>query len=238
MLKQLCKDFRLHLDSLWIMVLSILGGLAGGMVLVCIIMNVDSDPGSWFCMGTVFAGLVGVVFLLIYGAFGYNTEFQLALAMGCTRRHFMVSYFLRALVKIVLVYVLTLLGYRLETALYPGWFPAYENELAFSFLFNRKILLPIAVGLAIVPMFLGSLYSRYGKKGMAVFYIVWLFCCFVLPRMFDDHPGSGILDQAASGLKSFIHLIPAPVWIVLGLAAAAAMSVATVIFGRTQQVKL
>ena len=33
MLKQLCKDFRLHLDSLWIMVLSILGGLAGGMVL-------------------------------------------------------------------------------------------------------------------------------------------------------------------------------------------------------------
>ena len=73
---------------------------------------------------------------------------------------------------------------------------------------------------------------------MAAFYVIWLFCCFVLPRMFDEEFGTGVLDQVAFRLRYIIFLVPAPIWIVLGLAAAAAMAAATVIFGRTQPVKL
>jgi len=238
MLKQIWKDFRLNLNSLWILLAAVAGGTAVGIVMVCIIMHVDSDPGSWFCMGTVFGCLIGIVFQLIYGAFGYSTEFQLALAMGVIRRDFMVSYFVRSLINSLLVLLLAALIYQLEVHLYTALFPQYGNDADFSFLFTPKVLLIAAPAMSLVPMFLGSLYSRYGKKGMAVFYVVWLFCCFVLPRMFHDEFSNGVLDQVAFHLRQVILMVPGTVWAGLGVAAAAAMVTATVIFGRTQQVKL
>lgn len=238
MLKQLWKDVRLNIHDLLVMLAAMAGGMVLGVVMVCIIMHVDADPGSWFCMGTLFCCLVGVVFQLIRGAFGYSTEFQLALAMGCTRREFMVSYFLRALISGAIVLALTRLVYSLELHLYTALFPQYGNDADFSVIFRWNVLLIAIFAMALIPMFLGSLYSRYGKKGMAAFYVIWLFCCFVLPRMFHEEFGPGVLDQVAFRLRHIIFLVPAPIWIVLGLAAAAAMAAATVIFGRTQPVKL
>ena len=86
-------------------------------------------------------------------------------------------------------------------------------------------------------MFLGGLYGKYGKKGLMGFYFIWLFCCFVLPRMFHEEPSEGVLDQVAFGMLQTMQAVPVAIWIVFGAVTAVGMAAATVKFGMEQMVK-
>ena len=127
MFQQFLKDIRLHKSGFF----SVFGIMAGsflfGMVMVFIIMNVDDDPGSWFCMGTLIAALVLVAIGLFLAAFSYAQEFMLALSMGRTRKTFMVSYYLRHTLQLVGGWVLLLGLHQVELQLYPLLFPQYQN---------------------------------------------------------------------------------------------------------------
>lgn len=237
MLQQLTLDLRLHKNNILVALLAELGAFLLGVIMVCVILRLDSDPGGWFCMGTVMALIACAVVTLLTGAFGYYAEFQLALSMGRTRTAFMGSYALRLLLQLAVSYVLVLLLYRAELALYPIFFPAYENEVQFTFLTNWKLILTCALGLLILSMFIGAIYGRWGKKSLWVFWVIWLFCCFVLPRLFDDEPGEGVLDQAALGVRNVFATVPLNAWIVFGAALAVGMISTTAVLGRKQMVK-
>lgn len=238
MLKQFKIDLKLQKSVFLVNLAAELGGFLFGFLLVNLIMRLDDDPGSWFCMGTMMALVVSVMFAFFNGSFGYSGEFQVAIAMGRTRMAFMGSYALRLLIQLLADYVVLLGLYHLELAVYPLLFPAYGNKVAFSFLTDWRILLPGALGILIVAMFIGALYGRYGKKGMWAFYLIWLFCCFVLPRLFDDDLGSGVLDQAALGVRTVLAAIPPAAWGTLGAVLAVGMVAATILLGRRQMVKL
>ena len=239
MLRQFLLDCKLHFKGTFLVqLLAELGGFLFGVIMVNFIMRVDDDPGSWFCMGSVMAIIVFLIFTLIYGAFGYHNEFQLALSMGRTRTAFMGSYALRLLVQLTLGYVLILGLYHLELALYPLLFPAYENEVAFAFLTNWKLVLPAVPGLLVLTMFVGAIYGRWGKKSLWFFWVLWMFCCFVLPRLFDDEPGGGILDQAALGVRHVFTAVPLTAWIVVGVVLAIGMVSVTITLGKKQMVKI
>lgn len=238
MVQQFKIDLKLHKSSFLISFLVELGGFLFGFLLVNLIMRLDDDPGSWFCMGTLMALAMGVMVLFLMGGLGYSNEFQLALSMGRTRKAFMASYALRLLLQIIMSYILILAVYHLELAIYPLLFPGYEIEVAFSFLTNWKVILPSALAILVLAMFLGAIYGRYGKKGLWLSYLIWMFCCFVLPRTMDDDLGSGVLDQAALGVRTVFTTVPPAAWLVLGGVLAVGMVITTISLGKKQMVKL
>ena len=232
MLQQVLKDLRLHKNGILGQLLILLGAFLFGVILVTIIMLTDDDPGSWFCMGTLMAGLVLVAIALFTSAFGYPQEFMLALSMGRTRKEFMVSYYLRTLVTLLLGWALILILHQIELRGYTLYFYRYQNEIFFSFLTDWRVLVPVFLLLPVLSMFLGGLYGKYGKKGLMGFYFIWLFCCFVLPRMFDhEEPSEGVLDQVAVGLLRAILIVPVGVWIGFGAVTLVFMAAATIKFG-------
>lgn len=238
MLTQFKMDCRLHKADYVICLLVELGGFLLGGLLWYIIMRTDNEADSWFCLGTLMALVAAVILVLFVGGFGYSGEFQLAIAMGRTRGAFMGSYALRLLLQIGFAYLLALALYRVELAVYPLLFPAVVNKTPFLFLTNARILLPAGLGLLILAMFLGAVYGRWGRKGMWVFYVFWLFGCFVLPRLNHDEFGSGILDKAALGVRTLYQAVSPNVWVVLGILTAAAMTAATIVLGKKQMVRL
>ena len=238
MLRQFKLDWKLHRKSFFGMQAALPGAFLLGVLLVILIMLTDEDPGSWFCMGTLIAGIALCFITLIAYAFGYYQEFQLALSMGRTRMAFLGAYALRLILHFALGYVIVLALYRVEIALYTLMFPQYGNEVSFGFLYNWKVFLPLFLGLTVISLFIGSLYGRYGKKGMIVFYVIWLFCCFVLPRMADADPNStNALDMAANWTLAMIVAVPVSVWITFGAAVAVVMLAVIIHFARTQMVK-
>ena len=122
--------------------------------------------------------------------------------------------------------------------MYPLFFPAAGNETPFQFLTDARILIPAGLGLLILAMFLGAVYGRYGKKGMWVFYVFWLFGCLVLPRLTQDEFGSSILDKAALGIRTLYLAVAPGVWVVLGMLTAAAMTATIIALGKKQMVRL
>lgn len=237
MLQQFSKDLRLHKNSMLGQLLGLVGAFVFGVILVAIIMFTDDDPGSWFCMGTLIACLVLVAAVLFTSAFSYPQEFMLALSMGRTRKEFMVSYYLRSLVNLLMGWLMILLLHQIELRSYTLIYYRYANEIFFSFLTDWRVLTPIFLLLPVLSMFLGALYGKYGKKGLFAFYVLWIFCCFVLPRMFHDEPSEGVLDQMAVGLLRTIQVVPAGVWIGFGAVTLAVMAGMTVKFGMEQMVK-
>lgn len=238
MLKQFKIDLKLQMGSILANLVAELGGFLFGFLLVNLIMRVDDDPGSWFCMGTLMALIVGAMFVFFAGSFGYSSEFQVAVAMGRTRKAFMGSYALRLLMQLLADYVVLLGLYQLELAIYPLLFPAFGNEVVFSFLTDWRVLPPCVLGLLILAMFIGALYGSYGRKGLWAFYLLWLFGCFVLPRVFSDELGSGVLDQAALGVRTAFQTIPLAAWGTMGTVLAVGMVTTTILLGRRQMVKL
>lgn len=237
MLKQFWMDLRLQKNG-WIALLcTVLGAGALGMVMVALIMNIDSDPGSWFCMGALLSLIAGGVFLLIQGVFGYQNEFQLALSMGRTRTAFMGAYVLRMTMETFLVWGLVAAVHDLELTLYPVWYAAYENEVLFRFISAPRIMVPAVLGICLLSMFMGTLYGRYGKKGMAAFYFLWLVCCFGLPRLvdlFESEPKSPVV----SGILGAVMAVPLSVWIGFAAAVVAVMVTVIVVLGRRQMVRI
>ena len=238
MLQQFKLDWRLHKKSFFGVQAILLGAFVFGVLLVLLIMNVDDDPGSWFCMGTLLAGVVLCFVSIIAYGFSYFQEFQLALSMGRGRLAFVGAYALRLALHLLIGYVILLGLYQIELTIYPVLFPQYSNEIEFTFLTNWRVFLPVLLGVFLLTLFIGSLYGRYGKKGMIFFYILWIFCCFILPRMVDADPTStGALDMAALWTLRMIVAVPVTVWLVFGLVLAAVMLAVIIHFAKTQMVK-
>ena len=238
MLTQFKMDCRLHKADFLVYLLGELGGFLLGVLLLILIMRTDKEAGSWFCLGTMMALVATTILVLFIGGFGYSGEFQLAIAMGRTRGAFMGSYALRLLLQIGVSYLLALALYRVELAVYPLFFPAAGNETPFQFLTDARILIPAGLRLLILAMFLGAVYGRYGKKGMWVFYVFWLFGCLVLPRLTQDEFGSSILNKAALGIRTLYLAVAPGVWVVLGMLTAAAMTATIIALGKKQMVRL
>ena len=149
MLQQFKLDWKLYRKSFFSLQLALPGAFLLGFILVIIIMFTDEDPGSWFCMGTLIAGIALCFISLIAYAFSYYQEFQLALSMGRTRMAFLGAYTLRLLLHFALGYAIILGLYQIELAVYPVLFPQYDNEVAFTFLTNWKVVVPLPLSFMI-----------------------------------------------------------------------------------------
>lgn len=227
MLKQFSLDWKLNKYAFFGTLLTFPGAFLCGTGLLAMILFLDGEPSGWFPMGTVMAIMIPCIIAIVSGI-GYPSAFNLALSMGRTRKEFMLSYALRQLLWLIVGYVLILLLHRLELAVNPILFADFgENEGPMDFLTDWRVILPSIAVLLTLNMFIGSVYSRYGKAGGWVLYALWMVACLGLPRLLHD--GSPIL--------AFLMSIPAAGWITIGIAVLAAMLAFILYQGRKQMVR-
>lgn len=233
MLTEFKKNTILQKNNLLVSFLCGLGAFAFGVALTLLIVTLEHEQ-AWFCMGTVIAIFMLLLFMVIVGITSYAAEFRMCLSMGGTRRGFLLSYALRLALTLALNYVFIRLLYIGERALYGAVFPGMANETPFTFL-SSLWCLPVLAGLGILAMFLGSLRARFGNKGMIAFWFLWMFCCLILPRMFDRDDTSA-LGAAANAVLAAIVTVPLTVWAVFLSVTAAAMIAAVAYWGMRQDV--
>lgn len=206
-----------------------------GVGMVFLIMNTDDTANSWFCMGTLMTLIMLMVFQIFLGL-AYHQEFMLALSMGRTRKEFMVSYALRTVLLLVCAYLAILLFYGLEQTLYKLSFPRFGNEVSFDFLYNIPLVVGVILVLAALNMFVGAMYSRFGKKFLPALYLVWMALCILGPKAIPDEDHTGAVADFMRSLVNWAASMGSLFWIILGICAAAAMVGSTIHLGRKEMV--
>lgn len=229
MLKQFFLDIKLHNKSFLLPLFMIPGCFLLGFGLCCLIMFTEADPGSWVTFGTFMAWLS--LFFLAVMSFGkYYQEFMLALSMGRTRKDFLFSFALRTLLELAMGCALILVLYRVELAIGSKLFAPWPLEKGFEIMTEWRMIAICLPVMVIVAMFIGSLYSYFGKKVLGVLWAVWMAVCLVGPRLMETEKNA---DAVARAFKS----VPEWGWIMAGLAALAAMAATVIGLGKKQMVK-
>lgn len=212
-------------------------GFLFGEIMLFLIMLTD-NPGPWFCMGTVIALIMLLVTTVLFYGFGYTGEFSLALSMGCTRRRFVLRYAGKVLAHLVVGYLLVLGLYRLELLIGSAAFADYPLEVEFGFLTDWPIVLAAMAGMLLTALFTGAMFGRFGRKAGLIVYFVWMFCCFVVPKIFTAEPGDeGVFDQVALFTQSALLRMPMAGWYALGAIAVVSMVAAVVVMAQKQMVR-
>lgn len=235
MLNQLKMDLKIHGKSTFGKALVPLIGLAFGIFMGWLILWTGEET-FFFCMGTLIAFLMLVLVSLIWGMH-FPQEYMLALSMGRTRKEFLFSYALRSMLSQALGYLLVLLCYGIELTVYPLLYPGYRNEMPFDFLFYWWVIALAVPGVVLVQMFLGVLYSKFGKPFLAVAYFAWLGLCILGPQMIPDEDHTGVGAQMMGTVLQWARLVPSPIWMVIGIGAVIAMISTIVIEGKRLMVK-
>lgn len=233
-----CPGARRLSGSFFGNLLLIVLGFLFGEILLFLIMFLEDDPGSWFCMGTVIALVMLLVTTMLFYGVGYTGAFSLALSMNCTRRRFLLDYSLKILAHLVLGYLLVLGLYLLELLIGHAAFPDYPLEQELGFLTDWRVVLAGIAGMLLSALFVGAMFGRFGRKAGLIVYLVWMFCCFVVPKIFTAEPGGeGVFDQAALLTQSALLRMPMAGWLTLGAIAAVSMLATVVVMARKQMVR-
>lgn len=237
MVKHLTDNIRMHIKSMLLLYILVLVGWIFGTLLLSIILWADETAVSWFCSGTIFALFVmsGVMMLLFWK---YPQEFMLALSMGQTRKEFMITYALRQILWAIAAYAIILLLHRLEGLYYQVMFPDKAQAFALDFLTDWRIVVPFIPGLALLLMFLGTMYGRFGNRFLAIAYFCWMGFNLVILRFinhWDEYTGPFQAEIRAAA--AWIVGLPPLAWVVTGLALVAVMAVTTIRFGMKQMVR-
>lgn len=237
MLKGLISDFKLHKDDLMMPLLVVSACWLMGFGLCCVIMFTIDDPGSWVTFGTFMAFFFLIMFAVMFFA-KFHQEFMLALSMGRTRTEFLLSYALRTLVWLIAGYGLLLVLYRVELALGAKLFAQWPLEVDPTFLMDWCFVLILIPGVVLLSMFMGVLYSRFGRKALTPFWLLWMVNVFVLPTLLPDEGETpSHLQRIALNIAQFIGTIPDALLIALGVVIAGGMLVATIMLGKKQMVR-
>lgn len=237
MLKGLISDFKLHKDDFVMPLAGVVVCWLIGFVMCCVIMFTIDDPGGWVTFGTFMAFFCLIMFAVIFFA-KYHQEFMLALSMGRTRTEFLLSYALRTLVWLILGYGLLLVLYRAELVLGAKLFAQWPLEVDPTFLIDWRFILILIPAVVLFSMFIGTLYSRFGRKALVPFWFLWIAVCLIGPNMLpDEGDDPSHLERTALYVSQCFRSIPAVVWIGAGITVAAAMLATIIGLGKKQMVR-
>lgn len=233
MFKQFLLDLKVHKDDFALLLLIIPACFILGLGLLCLIMFTVNDDGTWITMGTLMA-FAGMIFFAVLIFYRYYQQFMLALSMGRTRKAFLVSYALRTLLWLAVGYLLVLVLYRVELLLGARLFPGLMLEGAPTFLMDWKFIAALLPCVVIFSMFIGSLYSSFGKKALAPMWFLWMVVCLGGPQMHDDE---GNLSAVGMAVNTVINAVPRWGWVALGVAVLAVMTGTVITLGKKQMVR-
>ena len=122
-----------------------------------------------FPFGVMFAA-IGLVMMTLFSAMqSFSQQFNVAIAMGCTRKRFLLAFLGTTAVFTAGEFLFLWILYHLEQGLYGIWMPAQSVVEAGGVLKPAIVLLVLLA--AIVLRFVGGMIVlRFGRMG---FYVVW-----------------------------------------------------------------
>ena len=233
MVTELKRNFCLSDNQFLANLVCMLGSFLFGSVIVLVMLRFGNVK-AYFCVGTMICIFFAGFYTLLVGFLSYASEFQVCLSMGGTRRSFLAYYAVRQLLLLAVDYVFVRLAYLTECAVYARLAPGLPNEQVFTFL-ESLWCLPVLAGWGLLSLFLGAVRAKFGNKGMWVFWVLWIFTCTFLPRMFDKDDTS-TLGRAASAMLAAILTMPATVWAAILTVTAVGMAAAVIGWGMQQSV--
>lgn len=211
-------------------------GFLGTLSMSAILWN-DRTATSWFCLGALMA-LVAMVLSLLLNFQSYHQKFMLALSMGQTRREFMITYAFWQILRVIAVYISILLVHQLEQMYYRAAFSEKDQAFALSFLTDWRFVVAVIPALALLTMFLGSMYSRFGQKLVVVIYFFWIgFSMLVQSLVNHREIYTDSLQEGSGTFIAWILMMPTAVWIVFGLVVVLVMAITVIRIGMKQMVR-
>ncbi len=225
-MKTIKKYLKLSRKDLLYLLLWQLAGFAMGVIMVLLInafLNKDPDYAP---MGTLFGAMFTFVGGLLRGNLGTKTRLGLAVAMGQTRR----SFLLWDTLLECLIFALGLLSCRLlawgELGLYALLYPGFENGLPLDTIFTWPVLLLLEAGMVSVNLFFSMLHARFGAKAYSFMWLgVWVLGMLFSQSVSAAEDGrGGILALAGRGFIALAGLLNWQGWLAVGLAFLAALA--------------
>ena len=163
--------------------LAIAGGILG-VILVLIIMAVDGTGEDYGQLGTLFAEMFSAIALLFGGIFAVQTDFNLAISMGKTRKYYVPARYLLLVLDTTIILAIVFLTSRIENALYPAIYPGTVCDLNAGGILNSPgVFAAIAMGVPMIVLLFGALLMRFSTKFFWVLWAFWMFLCMGGPRI-------------------------------------------------------
>lgn len=191
-------------------VVSLVGAIIG-IAMVLVIMAVDGTGEDYGELGSLFALVIGAIALVFGGIYGTQTDFNMAISMGKTRKHFVPAKYISLVIETIMLIVIAGLVGWLEGTLYNVIYPTAVNELHVSaWLDYPLVLIGVALGVPAITMLFGTLLMIFGQKFFWVIWFLWMFGCIGLPRIIHsvtESPESGV-GRFANAVADFVTGLP------------------------------
>lgn len=221
MLKEMFSDMKFNKSFLFVKLLCIISAYLFGL-LIAIITKITGYVEDFFPIGTLCSLGVILIAEIILSVIFYDDKFSLAVSMGRTRKSFMISFALQAVINQIIAMGIILLLYKAEDIIFSLLSPQYANLGKLSiFIYDLRFIIAMIICPPVLCMFLGSMSGRFGNKFLII--LPWIFVAISIGRNY-------LID---SGLPN----IPGKVWIFLGIAAMVLMLITTLHLGKKQAVR-
>ncbi len=187
-------------------ILPIIGAVIGiGMVLL--IMAIDGTGEDYGELGTMLALFIGGIGLIFGGIYGARMDFNMAVSMGKTRKHFIFAEYILLMLETVIITVIAIVIGLIETVLYSSLYPHAVCELGIStWLMNPAVLFSIVFGVPALIMLLGVLLMIFSNNFFWVLWALWMFGCIGLPKIIHaatENPESASGKYIAAVINAF-----------------------------------
>lgn len=217
-----------------------LGFTAFGILFVLIINTFLNDEPNYACMGSLFALIATLIGVLARGNVTGQLRFHMAVAMGNTRRSYLLGDWVVALINCAVGLAFAWCVYQGENALYQLIYPGFVNDMPLDGFYRWKIMLPVVFAVLLLDMVLTALTVRFGSK---TFRVVWLCMCFsfmIFPRAIEAYQegGNSIFARVGGAIMWLVTVVPVGGWIALGVAAVAALVIFSACTLQKAEVKL
>lgn len=239
--RTLRQSFQVHGRDLFSYAAITAGGGIFGILIVLVILVMDGSGEDYGKLGAMLALMFGVILVFFGGIFTVQSEFNLAISMGKTRKYFVPARYLELALNVLVMLAVVMLVDWVEGMLYPAIYPQAVCEFSIDLLLhNGGVLIGIVFGAPALILLFGALLMRFSTKFFWVLWALWMILFVGGPRFLTGirkNPDS-IPGRIGLKLLDFVAGITSvQLTVVLILLAAAGLGVATGLF-RKQRVTL
>lgn len=231
------RQLKVWYSDWFIMVLVILGCGVFGKVLFQIIALTDKEMMEHFPLATLLAAIGAVMFCGIMAAVQMPLSFNMEVSLGCTRKHFVGSFYAAMLVCSVICWAVVLVIGVIENAMNAAMYPTWKSE--FDMLpYVIKWGLPVLAAVAVIGCFCGVLVMHFGKVAFWILWALWMIGCIGFPQISEavEEAPDSMYGKLGAAVLGVVSKVPVSAWIVAGVTLVVVSVAGTWGFLRRQQV--
>lgn len=173
-MKKLWEVWKMNKSELLITLGSMLVGMVFGSVMVALIVLLADDVDSYALMGTFMAFVVWVAVIVFVGAFSLERRFSMAVAMGETRKSFLINQWLIMAFNTLLDILVIVVMNTVEKAIGERVYNLPCDFDVVSQIIDYRLILAAVVTVPSASMFLGMLIAKFQRKAFWGIWVFWM----------------------------------------------------------------